>query len=166
MASAPNPGAPDRERLTHDAIDALIRVSRRHHQLMDQRVEDLGLHRSQSLMLFTLSRMGRTASQKAIADRMGISPAAVARTLKSLEAEGYVEKVCGDDGRRNEISLLPAGQARIDATHSLFRATDLAVFEGISDADVAAMTASLRRALENIARLERRDDPKGGIPSL
>ena len=165
MASAPNPGAPDRERLTHDAIDALIRVSRRHHQLMDQRVEELGLHRSQSHMLFTLSRMGRTASQKAIADRMGISPAAVARTLKSLEAGGYVEKTCGEDGRRNEINVLPAGQAKIDATHALFRATDLAVFEGISDDAVAAFTAALRRALENIARLETRNNPKGGTRS-
>ena len=37
-------------------------------------------------------RMGRSASQKDIADALDVSPACVARTLKPLNAAGLVEK--------------------------------------------------------------------------
>lgn len=162
MTHCPLSGADGRDRLMRESIGALILVARRHHRLIEQQVDALGIHRSQHHMLMTLSRMGKTASQKEIADELGISPAAVARTLKTLEAEGYVEKVCGADGRRNEISILPAGQAKIEATRSLFCELDTGMFEGVSDGELAAMTAALRRILANIARMEPNGAPKGG----
>lgn len=153
--------ASPRDVCVRDAIEALIRAGRQHHRLIEQRVEELGLHRSQHHLLMAVARMGRTASQKAIADRMGITPAAVARTLKTLEAEGLIEKADGADGRRNEISVLPAGQRTIEKTHRMFHALDLAVFDGIPDAELAAMTATLRRMLDNIARMEAENPQRG-----
>ena len=149
--------ASPREQLTHQAIDAMIRVGRRHHQLIEQRVESLGMHRSQHHMLMTLSRMGRTASQKDLAECLGISPAAVTRTLKTLEADGWVEKAGGTDSRRNEISLRQEGREKVDATRCLFRALDQDIFADISDAEIAAMTDTLNRMLANIARMESED---------
>ena len=90
----------------------------------------------------------------------------MARTLKSLEADGCVEKRCGADSRRNEIAILPAGQAKIEATQSLFQALDMAVFRDIPDADIAVMAATLRRMLENMARLEADDASEGGEKPL
>ena len=166
MENTPIPILSDREKLVHEGIGAVIRAEHRHHRLIDQQVDSLGIHRSQHQMLMTLFRMGRTASQKAIADKLGISPAAVARTLKRLEAEGYIEKLSGADSRRNEIVILPAGQAKIEATHSLFLTLDQAVFRDIPDDDIAVMTATLRRMLENMARLEAAEPPKGGEKPL
>lgn len=154
------PDASPREQRIHQAISGLIRVGRRHHQLIEQRVEALGMHRSQHHMLMTLSRMGRTASQKDLAQCLGISPAAVARTLKTLEADGWVEKADGADNRRNEISLSPEGQERVEASRSLFRALDQGIFEDISDGEIAALAATLDCMLDNIARMEAEESNK------
>ena len=61
-------------------------------------------------MLMKLSRMGRSASQKDIADALDVSPACVARTLKPLNAAGLIEKTDGSDARRNEINISAAGR--------------------------------------------------------
>ena len=151
------PDASPREQRIHQAIGSLIRAGRRHHQLIERHVEALGMHRSQHHMLMVLSRMGRTASQKDLAQCLGISPAAVARTLKTLEADGWVEKADGADSRRNEISLSPEGRERVEASCSLFRMLDQRIFEDISDGEIDALAATLDRMLDNIARMEAAD---------
>ena len=92
-----------------DAIDVLIHLMRLHHRIVERRIDGLGVHHSQHRMLMKVARLGRSASQKDIAEAMDVSPACVARTLKRLSAEGLVEKTGGADGRCNEIAILPAG---------------------------------------------------------
>ena len=70
------------------AVGLLHRVMRRHHALVERKTCDLGIHHSQHRMLMTLARRQEdTPSQKELAERLGISAAAVTATLKKLEKE-------------------------------------------------------------------------------
>ena len=143
-----------------ETIDALIHTMRLHHRIVEKRIDGLGVHHSQHRMLMQLSRMGRSASQKDIADAMDVSPACVARTLKQLSAAGLVEKSEGADGRCNEIALLPRGRQAVSDSIAVFREIDSQMFEGFSGAELAALGTMLERLRDNLAEMEGRE-PEG-----
>ena len=49
------------------ATDSMVRIMRGHHRVIEKRIDGMGIHHSQHRMLMRLSCMGRTASQKDIA---------------------------------------------------------------------------------------------------
>jgi len=60
----------------------------------------------QPMILFLLKdkgREGRIAAQKELSDAMHVSPATVAVSLKSLEREGYVEKLADETDQRRSM---------------------------------------------------------------
>ena len=143
-----------REARMRAAIGRLVCTQRLHHKVADRRLEGMGVHHSQHRMLMQLSRVGRTASQKDIAEALEVSPACVARTLKSLSAAGYIDKAEGEDGRCREISLLPEGQRVVDESLTTFREIDAEMFQGISDDEIAALTDTLERLYQNLCRMD------------
>ena len=143
---------------THAATDRMVRIMRMHHRVTEKRIDGLGVHHSQHRMLMRLSRMGRTASQKDIADALDISPACVARTLKALEASGLIEKAEGADNRRREIDITSAGRALVDASVQMFQRIDAEMFDGIDDADIERLIATLERIQKNLCGMECRKE--------
>lgn len=146
----------------HAAIDHLVRVMRLHHKVIERRVDGLGIHHSQHRMLMRLSCMGRTASQKDIAEALDVSPACVARTLKALSAAGLVGRTEGADSRCREISLLPAGQKLVDDSRATFRQIDEEMFEGIPDDDILCLSKTLARIQDNLSNMEKRSTASEG----
>lgn len=143
-----------REARIRAVLDRLFRTMRLHHRLIDYHLDGLGIHHGQHRMLMRLSRMGRAASQKDIAEALEVSPACVARTLKALSAAGLIEKAEGADSRRREIEILPEGQRMIDDSLRLFQQIDDAMFDGISDEEIACLTDILNRLHCNLAAME------------
>lgn len=146
--------AQERMEHIHVATDRLVRTMRLHHKVMEQRLDGLGVHHGEHRMLMRLSNMGRMSSQKDVAEALGVSPACVARTLKSLSAAGLIVKAEGADSRRHEISLLPAGQRLVDDSLKTFRAIDVELFEGISDGDILRLTQTLNRLYQNLCKMD------------
>ena len=61
------------------------------------------------MILFLLKdkgREGRIAAQKELSDAMHVSPATVAVSLKSLEREGYVEKLADEIGKNDSVRVV------------------------------------------------------------
>ena len=75
---------------------------------IEKQFGDTGLHRSQRRMLMHLSRFETMPSQRRIADDFDVSPACVARTLKSLAGEGYITRA-DDDADRSQDRQIPGG---------------------------------------------------------
>lgn len=144
---------------THAALDRMMRTMRLHHKVIEQRFEGLGVHHSQHRMLMHLSRLGPMPSQKDFAGALGVSPACVARTLKSLSAAGLIDRAEGADGRCREIALLPAGQKLVEDSVKTFSSIEAEMFEGISDEDIAHMTDIMSRLYQNLCKMEK---PEGG----
>lgn len=153
--------ARERSDQIHESIDLLIHVMRQHHRIVEKRIDGLGVHHSQHRMLMKLSCMGKSASQKELAEAMDVSPACVARMLKSLDAAGLVEKTGGADGRCNAISVLPEGEKLVNDSLALFRQIGGQMFEGVSEAELAAVNGVLRRVQGNLIDMEGREPANG-----
>lgn len=147
-----------------DNIDLLIHTMRLHHRIVEKRVEGMGVHHGQHRMLMKVSFLGKSASQKALAEAMDVSPANVARTLKQLAAAGLIEKTEGADGRCNEISLLPEGQALVENSRAIFMEIGAEMFEGVSEGEMEALGGILRKIQANLVNMERSEgEPSAAV---
>ena len=108
----------------------------------------------QPMILFMLKdkgREGRIAAQKELSDAMHVSPATVAVSLKSLEREGYVEKLADEtDQRRKAVRLTPKGEAAIQRCVQVFEAVDQSMFEGFRPEETRQACGYLMRMLHNL----------------
>lgn len=126
------------------------KCNRLHHALVEQRVSDLGLHRSQHAMLLTVNFSGGIC-QKDLAQRMEISPAAVTVTLKKLEAQGFIKRSqAKEDSRVNNIAVTPKGKDIIDKTAIIFDEVDELTFEGFSDEEIQQLIGYTQRIAKNL----------------
>ena len=137
-------------------------LGRMQHRIIEARVRSLGIHPSQHLLLMRLSDMGRFPSQTQIAEELDISPASVARTLKQLEAGGYIER-CGSDvdGRRNEIAISRKGEEMVQRSKEIFDGLEAVSYAGFSEEELDQLEALLMREMDNLRRLERGDGIEG-----
>ena len=137
-------------------------LGRMQHRIIEARVRSLGIHPSQHLLLMRLSDMGRFPSQTQIAEELDISPASVARTLKQLEAGGYIER-CGSDvdGRRNEIAISCKGVEMVQRSKEIFDGLEAVSYAGFSEEELDQLEALLMREMDNLRRLERGDGIEG-----
>lgn len=120
--------------LYHDVIRNIIHISRMHKRIMDETIQQLGIHHSQHFLLMFLSRHPEMPSQRTIANEMDISPAAVAMTIKKLECGGYVQKsVDQTDGRYHEIGLTEKGRVVVEQSKNMFREKEKEIFFGIAE---------------------------------
>ena len=102
-------------------MESLRRIDRMRRQVMDRSFEEFGITPGQHFVLMHLERLGNVLSQVQIAEEMHVTPANVARTVKSLDAAGYIQRVIGEDERRNEICVTSRGRELIERSHSIFR---------------------------------------------
>ncbi|MBR6410275.1 MAG: MarR family transcriptional regulator [Clostridia bacterium] len=132
-------------------VQAICQTDRCHRAAIEARLADLGIHRTQHMVLMYLFRHEETATQREIAQEFRISQAAVSVTLNKLESAGYIKRESHDeDARANRIRLTPEGLKLIDRTHELFGQVDEEMFRGISREQLAEMRALLKRMRENL----------------
>lgn len=161
----------DRPELIHQAFDLLIRSMRRHHRGIERLVTDTGLHRSQRMILLFLSQMDNMPSQRELADRFDISPACVARSLKTLAMEGYITRSGDtDDQRRNHVSITDKGLQIVRETRRTFDQFDRLAFQGFQTEEILCLISLLSRLQDNLRQYADPDSepphPKKGSVSL
>lgn len=126
------------------------KCNRLHHAMVESRVGALGMHRSQHGMLLTVN-FNSNISQKELAKRMEISPAAVTVTLKKLEAQGFIERFQLErDSRVNNIIVTEKGKDIIRKTGDIFSELDERTFEGFSDEELDIFISYLMRISQNL----------------
>ena len=125
-------------------MQKMICVVRSHRSVFEKNISKLGLHQSQHQLLMYISKKGEVASQKEIAEKFGITPAAVARTLKGLETDGFIEKkTIENDSRFNKIVITPKGQEAVEKTKEIFLQIDSDIFGDFSIDDVMEFNSYL-----------------------
>lgn len=115
----------------------------------DQILPSMGLTYSRYLALLTIERLGE-ATQRAIADGVGITEPAVSRTVRALQSEGLVDaKVIPGLGNRRSVHLTADGQALVDraATQLEQAFGELLIAAGLAPADVLAVTDPIIKLL-------------------
>ncbi len=147
-------GMPREERRSAEACRLFMHTDRMHRRLFERMVTELGIHRSQHFLLMHLAR-GEVGSQKALADRLDISTAAVAVALKKLESGGYIERRTAEgDSRNNEICITEEGQRVVAASRNYIARLDEAMFRGMDDHTLTVFVQCLETMQKNLCEFE------------
>lgn len=145
----------DRPERIHAIMDLIMRMNRAHHRVVERTLSQTDMHGGQHRMLMSLSRYGRLATQKELAQRMDISPATVATMLKKLEKGGYIVRRAGDvDGRCNEVEITELGYEVIKRTHRTFSEIDGRMFEGFAEEELDTLHGFIERVNANLRIME------------
>ncbi len=137
------------------AMRLFARVHHLHRCVFDRLVSGFGMHRSQHHMLMDLSRAPASVSQKELAERRGITAAAVTGTLRKLEECGMVERtIAADDNRYREIKLTEKGKETAEMTHRWFIGADKAMFRGFSEQELENFIAAMEKLQANLHAME------------
>ena len=146
---------------TKQLVHEFIATSKLHHRAIENAVRGMKIHHSGHRLLVHLSRCEIMPSQKEIADRFDISPAAVANSLKKLEKDGYIARKTDDgDTRLNRIAITEKGKAILDETRTLFEGVDEKMLEGLSNEERTLLFSCLSRMKQNLTTLceENKED--------
>ena len=143
---------PDENNNLKAAIRLLGQADREHRAIIESKVAQLGVHRTQHMMLMYLSK-NEPAAQTDIARAFDISASAVAVSAKKLESAGLIERTrkAGDE-RTNCLKLTEKGAEMVKKSRDLFLAVDTAMFDGFSEEDVVVFTEYLNKAKQNLVK--------------
>lgn len=141
------------------AIRIILRTERMYQTVLDSRMTALSIHRSQHSILQEIGaeeyrNPGKALSQKDIAERFGISAAAVAMSLKKMEAEGYIMRsMSAADNRYNELSLTDKGRETLAKSASIAEELESVVYHGLTKEEVDAFLNVIYKMQENLMAL-------------
>ena len=150
---------------SQNAIRAMLHTDRMHRSVLDHARSRVGIHsRSQHWALRYLEEEGGSiSSQKALAEHLEISAAAVAVMMRKLEACGYVERSASDsDSRSLEIRLTDSGREVLGETLRFFKSIDEQMMVGISDEELAVFIKCHTMMQENLRHMEGAENFNGG----
>ena len=134
------------------AVNMMMQTDKMHRSLFEAKVKEFGMHLTSHRALMHLARCERIPSQKELAERLSITPAAVTGVLKRLESDKYIERTLGADNRFNEITITQKGRDMVEATRSTFGSADRALFESFSDEELESYIHCLEKMQENIKK--------------
>ena len=138
----------------------MIKTERQHRALIDTRAKSIGLNRTAHMILMCLARMDKAPSQKELAARHDITPAAVTGILNTLESDGYIERRAGHDSRYNEIFITEKGREEVMRAREIFRSLDTALFSGFTDSELEAYISMMTKMQENMQNYKNEEDAK------
>ena len=145
-----------KDMMSQEAVKLLIHTNIVHKRLAFRRAADAGMHPSQHRMLIHLSRGNGSFSQKDIAAMFDISPAAVATSMKKMEAAGYISrnKHARDDARYNNVFVTEKGVREVEAADEYFAYLDKAMFENFTEEEIEQLVSLLSKANSNLQKIE------------
>lgn len=113
---------------------------------------EIGLYEGQMPLLETLEQNG-CLTQKALADRLRVSPASVAVSIKRMQKGGIVDKIPSEeDLRYNRIRLTEKGRLLTRRTRALFDRLDDEMLAGFSAAECELLYGYLCRITQNLGQ--------------
>lgn len=143
------------------AAAAFMRTHRLHRRMIEQIVNDFGIHRGQHFVLMQLDRGEQYASQREMAEALGITPAALTGTLARLESGAYIRRQSGEDGRVNVMSITPRGHEVVERSKAHFHAIDMALFDGFTDGELRSFITLMEKMQENMSHLSTEEKENG-----
>lgn len=137
------------EEQKHKIIHLLGVADRTLKRSISKKVENTGVFRSQHRLLMILGKHP-DCSQTELAERLEISSAAVAVSLKKLEKSGFISRQCQEnDNRVNQVVITEKGWEIIDQSVQYFKEMDKAFLKDFSLEELRQLEAFLERMIKN-----------------
>ena len=142
------------ENIRSEEIRKFVRVSRMHRRCVENAASRLNVNRSQHELLITLAH-NPDFSQHQLAERLGITPAAVTLTVRKLAEAGLLSvETDPADVRRRRLSITEAGHALLAEGKSLFDDVGVRMLAGLGEEELAVLDGIFSRMQENLCRLQ------------
>ncbi|MBQ3065825.1 MAG: MarR family transcriptional regulator [Clostridia bacterium] len=142
----------------------MMRVQKMRRAVVEARVASLNVSQSQFHVLHEIMHAqrhgnGAPLSQKDLAERLGISAAAVAMMMKRMEKDGYLTRVVSEkDNRFNELHLTEKSLEILHQSRDIFDGLDVIAFQGISDEELEVFCNCLEKIKSNLLKLPELKD--------
>jgi DNA-binding MarR family transcriptional regulator len=118
------------------------------------RLLEHGFYAGQDQIMLALDRDdGQTPG--ALADRLGVRPPTITKTINRLQAQGFLEKrTSNSDARQAHIFLTEAGREMIVAIEKSVKKTEKQALKGLDKKDQKALAKLLARIEANLTNEE------------
>lgn len=111
----------------------------------------------QPFILFMLEHavpQGGLSAQRELSDHLGVSPATITASLKSLERQGYITRVSDEsDMRRKRIMITSLGREVVQECIKAFRIVDDAMYLGFTEHEQELLMGFYKRIYKNLCAL-------------
>ena len=145
----------EREFLMRESIALLTKTAGMFHRYLDKKVSHTGVFPTQHRLLMELDR-NPACAQMELAEKFGVSAAAITVSLKKLEKGGYiVRQTDRTDNRVNHVEITEKGKEVVRRSLRIFAETDGLFFEGFSEEELERFFGFLCRVKENMERAEK-----------
>lgn len=142
----------------HSVVIRYMRVMKLHRSILDERLKQTGVYRSQHQILMMLSDHSNV-SQREIAERLYVSTATIAVSVKKLEKGGYITRLVDqEDNRMNKLCLTEKGKHMVEHSREFFHNVETRMFHEFSQEELSAMEQYLDRIYENLSRISLEKD--------
>lgn len=145
-------------------ISLFFRLQRaKHHAILSalaaEGLQDVG----QPRILFLLKESeadGVLPAQWELAQRLQVSPATIANSLKSLERLGYISKQPDSkDGRKKRVALTEKGRDARARCIAIFRRVDHQLYAGFAPQELQELNQFYQRMLDNLKAIGGTAEP-------
>ncbi len=150
-----------REKLVEETARAFRRANRLLMRIIERKVSSTQVYRGQHQVLMHIAHHPE-ASQAEIAERMEISPSALAVSLKKLEKGGYIRRSSDvTDERKKHMEITETGSKVVAESHVMFREIENQMFEGLSNEEMEVIYKYLNQMVENLLQVQQTYSEEG-----
>ena len=118
-----------------------------------RKLSDYGINAAEEYILMYL--MGhRDANQDSVAKFFMLDKGTVARSLQKLESKGFIVRKINDDNQREKVITLTENALNLkQVLNELLVDWRSAMFNGLSDEEIAAFEKAVNKVAENITKI-------------
>jgi DNA-binding MarR family transcriptional regulator len=134
----------------------ITRAARSMRTFLTQSLSSSGIYAGQDGVILALAGQDSMTSG-AIANRLGVKPPTMTRTLARMEVQGFIRRLPGEtDGRQIRAALTEQGERHVGAIQYAIRATEAFAFAGLTDKEIRQLSKLVRKINRNFA-----EEPSG-----
>lgn len=148
---------PEKEQLPRESGDLqseVTRASRSMRTFLTNALSHSGIYAGQDGVILALAEEDGL-SAGAIADRLGVKPPTMTRTLARMEAQGFIRRQPDAiDGRQMRAVLTEEGRKHVHAIQLAVKATENLALSDLTDKEVRQFLKVLRKMNRNLGQVE------------
>ncbi|MEF2145441.1 MAG: MarR family transcriptional regulator [Desulfovibrionaceae bacterium] len=134
-------------------------LAREWRRRIDARLKGIGLSDSRWRVLKTVEFLGSTASQKEIAETIGVESPTLVRALDQLEKDGWVQRHVSEEDRRVKVvELLPKANKLLERITSACLEVQAEVLDDFPEDALLCCHETLLAIRDRLAKLNGKQD--------